>query len=544
MELVYLWVEKYKNIKEQGFNFSPRFECKYENNELTIIEKKEDEYIKDFFGKNINVTAIVGKNGSGKSSILDILSGHLGNMKILFLKNNQFYTNLNLNQETLRKYNIEYIYNDDFYDYNIINLNTHCNDDTNSNDCRITILSEVLTKDADAFTYINENFIFKYWRIQFNKSLPNLNLGIDALDKKYKSPNVILNPLTTFDIIVYVAIKLILYILANNPLNESHYWEALNNLSNDFSEDNYQKLVNIIDLERFNGVANYNLILETLQEYQQTIQIIDNFTIIKEMNTVDIQEFINSGVYKTFYGFSKNNFGTEIVKIDFLTENELNFLDLSDGEKNRIFVASLLVNDIIGYDTNSDLIITYDEPDSFLHPSWQKKIISDFSFLLNKYISENQHIHFIITTHSPFLLSDIPKQNIIFLDKDENGNSKVVDGLKEKKQTFGANIHTLLSDSFFMEDGLMGEFAKGKINEIKDFYEKVIEEKKTDENIEIYSEYQEKFWQIQKIIGEPFLQKIVQNQLEEIELILLGRDEAIDNEIARLQALKESSKNA
>ena len=29
MELVYLWVEKYKNIKNQGFNFSRRFMCKY-----------------------------------------------------------------------------------------------------------------------------------------------------------------------------------------------------------------------------------------------------------------------------------------------------------------------------------------------------------------------------------------------------------------------------------------------------------------------------------------------------------------------------------
>ena len=41
MELIYLWVEKYKNIKEQGFNFSPRFECKFDKNtkKLTINEK-------------------------------------------------------------------------------------------------------------------------------------------------------------------------------------------------------------------------------------------------------------------------------------------------------------------------------------------------------------------------------------------------------------------------------------------------------------------------------------------------------------------------
>jgi hypothetical protein len=71
LELVYLWVEDYKNIKKQGFNFSPRFECKfydeYEKDEegkekLKVnckLEIKPKEHIEDFFGENINVTAIV-----------------------------------------------------------------------------------------------------------------------------------------------------------------------------------------------------------------------------------------------------------------------------------------------------------------------------------------------------------------------------------------------------------------------------------------------------------------------------------------------------
>ena len=42
MELVYLWVKKYKNIENEGFNFSPKFECKYykESKNLTIVDKK------------------------------------------------------------------------------------------------------------------------------------------------------------------------------------------------------------------------------------------------------------------------------------------------------------------------------------------------------------------------------------------------------------------------------------------------------------------------------------------------------------------------
>ena len=78
MELVYLWVEDYKNIQKQGFNFSPRFRCKYdeEKNELEIIDKEEtgEFYPKNFFGDNINVTAIVGENGSGKSNIFKQLN--------------------------------------------------------------------------------------------------------------------------------------------------------------------------------------------------------------------------------------------------------------------------------------------------------------------------------------------------------------------------------------------------------------------------------------------------------------------------------------
>src|ERR1700694_4704005 len=79
MELLYLWIDDFRNIKQQGFNFSSKFnfsisavgDTNKRDYQLSIEINKEHV---DLFPKNIlDVTGIVGKNGSGKSSILHCL---------------------------------------------------------------------------------------------------------------------------------------------------------------------------------------------------------------------------------------------------------------------------------------------------------------------------------------------------------------------------------------------------------------------------------------------------------------------------------------
>jgi predicted ATP-binding protein involved in virulence len=527
LELVYLWVEDYKNIQKQGFNFSPRFTCDYDGKELTI--KENDDYIENFFGDNINVTAIVGKNGSGKSTICELLNSPLPNLQIVYFLNNVFYSKFKINIVSTEQYKVEKLYiNDEFYDKNITTDFSNCNN-IESDNCKLLIIGEVLESDGSSFDFLNEDFIFTDWYIRFS-NISNLNIGIEKYDEEY---NLIYSTLLKNEnerylkIFVFVTIKFIQYILAKKSLKESKYWNLINNLSKTFTKENYFKLVNSIELERLNFIGNYSLILETLKEYDKSVRTIKKIVEKQKIYKNDIQKFIKSGIYITFNSFSKNYFNEQIIQINYSTKKDVTYLDLSSGEQQRIINNALLIHSIINFE-NADNICIIDEPDMYLHPNWQKLIINDFLKILKKYLKNYLNIHLVITSHSPFLVSDLSKGNIIFLKE-----GKQVKGT-ERKQTFGANIHTLLSDSFFMEDGLMGEFAKSKIDEVIEYLNG-----KKDTKIKNDDEAQK----LVNIIGEPIVKNQLQRMLDSKRLKKVDEIDIIkENMIAMQQRLDELEK--
>ena len=74
MKLIYLWVENYIHIKEQGYLLNAGYDVKYdrdgERHKLSISEKDNIDGM--LYGDKIAVTAIVGDNGAGKSTFLTI----------------------------------------------------------------------------------------------------------------------------------------------------------------------------------------------------------------------------------------------------------------------------------------------------------------------------------------------------------------------------------------------------------------------------------------------------------------------------------------
>lgn len=182
-------------------------------------------------------------------------------------------------------------------------------------------------------------------------------------------------------------------------------------------------------------------------------------------------------------------------EVDITFEKEGSFNYLSSGEKQMVLSLSNVtyhlnnLKSVIEIEESKKYYyfnIIFDEIELCFHPEFQKSFIKNLISRINdiEHIdSFLKGINIIFLTHSPFILSDIPNKNIIYLKEGKSLNEK-----DKPEKSFGANITDLLADSFFIEDGLMGDFAKEKIKDTiawlnddkrnlknKDLYRKIIE---------------------------------------------------------------------
>ncbi len=82
MELICLWIDGYKNLKNVFLTLNAQYTCehKYDEDQKSLklsIKKKKDYY--NIFPDNINLITIVGANGCGKSSIINAITAILRN---------------------------------------------------------------------------------------------------------------------------------------------------------------------------------------------------------------------------------------------------------------------------------------------------------------------------------------------------------------------------------------------------------------------------------------------------------------------------------
>mgnify|MGYP000852148600 CR=1 FL=1 len=230
-------------------------------------------------------------------------------------------------------------------------------------------------------------------------------------------------------------------------------------------DDYYKKLLSVNDIAKFYK-SNF-------KEDYKTLMNLD-FDILEKTNNFLIDDLV----------ILKNNRYTSISQ-------------LSSGE----FSIFLRIMEISLYIENDSLILI-DEPEIHLNPKW----INQYYYILRKCFS-NLNCHFIIASQSPLIVGMFSKDQIFYIDANNEGNSV----RRVKEETFAGSIDSILkyifdvdySDNQFIQQevrnierlsktNLLGaidkidKIAYGKIQN------KLLDNILTEENISRYEEIIEK----------------------------------------------------
>lgn len=282
--------------------------------------------------------------------------------------------------------------------------------------------------------------------------------------------------------------------------------EVLDKLKEDKSHITL-KLRQVLNLIRFDILKNDSQSKWNEENgiYRFEIQIDNLINRIDKIKNISKEELIPIGCHRF------------IIKIKNDKENESSSSEmstLSSGEQHLAHTTQSVLYHILNvnsvHNSNSGkkkyhyINIIFDEIELYFHPEYQRRFVFELLEKLKnieKNINNIKGINILFCTHSPFILSDIPKQNVLFLGEGEI----------ENKNTFAGNISMMLSSSFFMKESLIGEFAKNRINQLleklnqkKEEYRKEEEDKYKAQIIMSDKEKSEAL-ELIKLVDEPIL---------------------------------------
>ena len=194
------------------------------------------------------------------------------------------------------------------------------------------------------------------------------------------------------------------------------------------------KFLNIVDTGLIKDVPSYiaTRIIEMANDQEDIPMQEIRTAVFKEIN--EIFEILDLDI--KISGISKNAKSIPIFTNSSGDEFDIN--ELSSGEK-QLFLRTLAIKML----NPENSIILIDEPELSLHPKWQQRIVDVY-----RKIGKNNQI--IIATHSPHILGSVKKENIMLLDKNDDGKIIVKTG-DELYDSYGQPTDRVLKDIMGLE---------------------------------------------------------------------------------------------
>lgn len=157
---------------------------------------------------------------------------------------------------------------------------------------------------------------------------------------------------------------------------------------------------------------------------------------------------------------------------------------LSDGEYQFLHSIGLAL-----IYRNTQSLFLLDEPETHFNPSWRAEYMS---VLKRCFEDTKTKAELLITSHSPFIVSDTKEENVLLFEKDEQGNAN----RKETGiHTFGASVNEI-TEVIFNQQGTIGNLSLKEltdslenINTIEDYHKAKHILSKLGDSIEKFDAY-------------------------------------------------------
>lgn len=235
--------------------------------------------------------------------------------------------------------------------------------------------------------------------------------------------------------------------------------------------------------------------------------------------------------------FSKQNGDTETLS------------QMSSGERQLMYSISYIIYHLTNLQSVKEsgtyrvkyhnVCLIFDEAELYYHPDYQRTFISQLIKTLswcniNKNIIRGVNI--LIVTHSPFVLSDVPVCNTLYLKEGKVDNTH--------QQTFAGNVHELLGDNFFI-DYSIGEVAKDNIEEIIKLFNRKNDTKWHQLNREQYLKNKKRYKYISSILADDYLCKCIGSMIDslDVKFSLEADVELLDRKIREVRKELQSLEN-
>ena len=286
--------------------------------------------------------------------------------------------------------------------------------------------------------------ILKYFQDYLDYKQNNIEVGIFYEEKEKNCISNVQN--------FFYGLKNFSYHEVNNPLYEIHIeiknkLDILPKIIYVPTEINFQKMntasTTLVQEYKFINIVNTNLIKD-IPSYIAT-KMISAMLKNKNEKVGDVQKKVFNEINEIFENLSIDikvedisQDGRNITLFTNSSGDEFDINELSSGEK-QLFLRTLAIKML----NPENSIILIDEPELSLHPKWQQRIVDVY-----RKIGKNNQI--IIATHSPHILGSVKKENIMLLDKDDEGKIVVRTG-DELYDSYGQPTDRVLKDIMGLE---------------------------------------------------------------------------------------------